>query len=316
MFWKKSNDLDSLGVPLSDLQKMLAPTSIRVKRTGNVLLAQHEHYAIRIEVVPPEQRETENGPIRAVVRMITTLPARLLPLFQQDVASTVADFNSLAALGALYQDGGNVHIGSRLTIYDGDNAWGTLHLPLLGYTTICGSEAFLGGLRRTLSGEGHRGGTSKWNARDFEQVAGYLSRVSLCTHDSRGLTAEFALTDGAVSAAAGDRGTALFQINAVQPHPELGGGLFCLLQMPHQVPDKKLLARLCLRLNALEMAPRDLPPHFGAWCPGRMGTNPAYVCFLPNVLHSVPGIATNVAFWAMHRAQWAHAELAASRIRP
>lgn len=61
----------------------------------------------------------------------------------------------------------------------------------------------------------------------------------------------------------------------------------------------------------MEMAAHDLPPHFGACCPGRLGNNPAYVSFLPNALYSAPGIAVNASLWAMNRAQWASAMLAA-----
>jgi len=97
---------------------------------------------------------------------------------------------------------------------------------------------------------------------------------------------------------------------ADQPHPELGGGLFCLLQMPHQVRDEERLQKICLQLNKMEMAAQDLPPHFGAWCPGKLGNNPAYVMFIPNALRSAEGIAVNAGFWAMNRAQWANAMLA------
>jgi hypothetical protein len=58
-------------------------------------------------------------------------------------------------------------------------------------------------------------------------------------------------------------------------------------------------------LNRLEMQGNDLPPHFGAWCRGVRDTNPAYVSFLPNVLHGTNGIAVNMSFWAMSRAQMA-----------
>src|SRR5262245_17612632 len=114
MFWSKKSDPSPLGVPLGDLEAMLAPTSIKVTRKGNALLAHHEHYSIRIEVIPPEVRETENGPIRAVVRMITELPKPLLALFQGRVAGATAAFNVFAALGALYADRDVVRIGSRL----------------------------------------------------------------------------------------------------------------------------------------------------------------------------------------------------------
>jgi hypothetical protein len=294
---------------------MLAPTTIKATLKGNALIAQHEHYAIRIEVVPPATRESENGPIRAVVRMITELPAPLMSVFGGKEAAATAAFNAFAALGALHQDGAAVRIGSRLTIYEAEDAWRTLHLPLLAFTTICGSEAILGGMRRAMANEKPRGGSSRWTERDLAQVEGYMSRLCVCTTGGLGLTAEFGLAEGAGSAIAGDHKTALFQLMADQPHPELGGGRFCLLQMPHRVADEERLQRLCLQLNQMEMAPHDLPPHFGAWCPGRPGNNPAYVSFLPNALHSAAGIAVNTAFWAMTRAQWANAMLASLGVR-
>ena len=55
--------------------------------------------------------------------------------------------------------------------------------------------------------------------------------------------------------------------------------MFCLLQMPHQVKDAKKLDQLIMELNQLEWAPQDLAPHFGAWCRGRIGTEPC-LCFL------------------------------------
>jgi hypothetical protein len=310
MLWNKKFDPNPRGVGLGDLMAMLAPTSINATLKDNALLAQHEHYTIRIEVVPPDDDDSENGPIQAVVRMVTDLPTSIQSLFRGRHASATAAYNGFAALGALYSDCGDVKIGSRLTIYEGDDSWRSLHLPLLLFTTICGSEAILGALRRTMTNEGEPGGDSKWTSRDFEQAERYLSRVCVCTTGGLGLTAEFGLAENAGSAARGDRKTALFQLMADQPHPELGGGLFCLLQMPHQVRDEEELQKICLQLNKMEMAAHDLPPHFGAWCPGRLRNNPAYVTFLPNALHSAPGIAVNTCFWAMHRALWANAVLA------
>ncbi|MDM0113940.1 hypothetical protein QTI66_17430 [Variovorax sp. J22R133] len=315
MNWFKKADPNPLGVPLSDLLLMLEPTSIKASLSGNTLIARHEHYSVRIEVVPPENRESENGPIRAVVRMVTELPKPIMILFEGKEAGATAAYNGFAALGSLCTEGGKICIGSRLTIYEDEDAWRTLHLPLLMFTTTCGAEAILGALRRTMTNEGPREGTSKWTEGDFEQVEGYLSRMCLCTTGGLGLTAEFGLKEGAVSAAAGDHKTALLQLMADQPHPELGAGLFCLLQMPHQLRDEDRLNQVCLQLNNMEMAAHDLPPYFGAWCPGKLGNNPAYISFLPNALHSVSGIAVNSAFWAMNRAQWADAMLASLGVR-
>jgi hypothetical protein len=315
MSWNKRNDPNPLGVPLGDLMLMLEPTSIRASLKGNTLRARHEHYTTCIEVVPPAVGESENGSIRAVVRMITELPKPILTLFQSKEAEATAAYNAFAALGSLCADRGSVYIGSRLTIYKAEDSWRTLHLPLLMFAVICGTEAILGGLRRTLTSEGQRGGTSKWTERDFTQAEGYLSKVCLCTTGGLGLTAEFGLNKGAVSAADGHHKTALFQLMADQPHPELGGGLFCLLQMPHQLDDEHRLNQVCVQLNNMEMAAHDLPPHFGAWCPGKLGNNPAYISFLPNALHEATGIAVNSAFWAMNRAQWANVALASLGVR-
>ena len=315
MFWNRKIDTTPLGVPLGDLMSMLQPTSIKARLSDNALVAQHEHYSTRIEVVPPEIRETESGPIRAVVRMFTELPKPMLSLFQGKEAEAAAAYNAFASLGSLCADRGNVYIGSRLTIYEEEDSWQGLHLPLLMLTTICGAEAILGGLRRAMTGEGSRGGTSTWTESDFERVEGMLSRLCVCSTGGLGFTAEFGLSEDATSAVAGDHLTALFQLRADQPHPELGGGLFCLLQMPHRLRDERRLGQVCLQLNNMEMAAHDLPPHFGAWCPGKLGNNPAYLSFLPNPLHSASGIAVNVSIWAMARAQWANAMLASLGVR-
>lgn len=310
MFLNRKSDPNPLGVPLGDLLLMLQPTSIKASLEGNTLLARHEHHTMRVEVVPPVNRESENGPIRAVVRMTTELPKALRTLFEGNEAESCAAFNAFAAMGALTFDGGKIFIGSRLTIYEAEDAWRTLHLPLLLFNIIGGPEALLGAIRRTFLGEEQQGGDSMWTERDLAQVERYLSQLCVCTTGGLGLTAEFGLREGAVSAVAGDHRTALFQLVADQPHPELGGGLFCLLQMPHQLGDARRLNQVCLQLNKMEMAAHDLPPHFGAWCPGRLGDNPAYASFLPNALHGASGIAVNSAFWAMNRAQWANAMLA------
>jgi hypothetical protein len=76
--------------------------------------------------------------------------------------------------------------------------------------------------------------------------------------------------------------------------------------MPHRLQDERRLRELCERLNNMEMAAGDLPPHFGAWCEGSVGQNPTYVSFFPNPLHAVSGIALNAAYWAANRAHWAN----------
>ena len=309
MFWKKKNDPKLLGVPLGDLLAMLQPTSIKASLKGNTLVAQHEHYTIRVEVVPPETQESANGPIRAVVRVTTELPRQIEEFFEAPEA--IVAMNAFAALGAVTSEGGRVYIGSRLTIFENENdAWPRLHLPLLLFTVICGTEAILGAMRRAFSEEGERDAVSTWTEDDFARVEEYLSRVYVCSSGALGVTAEFGLSSGSVSAAAGDQDTALYTLRGDEPHLELGGGLLCLLQMPHRIRDEKRLRQICLQLNNMEMAAQGLPPHFGAWCEGKLGNNPAYVSFFPNPMYTGWGIAANAAAWAMSRAEWANATLA------
>ena len=314
MFWNKKADPSPLGVHLGQLQTMLSPTTIKTSLKKNCLLAKHEHYTVRIEVAPPKSKESQNGPIRAVVRLITELPAPLQTIFANNQDATIATFNSFAALNGLYSEGGKVLAGSRLTIYEEEDAWASLHLPLLLFTTISGAEPTLGALRRTFGQEAPRGGESDWGQEDLDQVESILSKMSLCTASDSALTAEFSLETGAVSATYGHRYTALYRIRTDQPHPEAGGGLFCLLEMPHRVASEESMHRICSQLNQLEMIEGDLPPHFGAWCVGNLGNNPAYVSFLPNALHRVSGIAINHAIWAMNRAIWANEKLASMGI--
>lgn len=317
MFWKKKTSTAPLGVQLQDLELMLGPTTIKARRQGdNILLAKHDHYTVKVEVVPADERESENGPIRAVVQITSELPAQIRQVFSGKEQSAICSFNAFAALSALYVDGGKLLSGSRLTIYEEEDAWGSLHLPLLLYTIIAGNEPVLGALRRTFGGQPPRGGNSVWSEQDFQHVQGYLSRIGVCTTGGTGLTAEFPLAAGVVSAVTGNRETALFQMISNQPHPELGGGLFCLLQMPQRIDDPSKLQNICAQLNKLEMEATDLPPHFGAWCEGRLGGNPAYISFLPNSLHNVSGIAVNIAFWAANRANWANSLLVSMGFAP
>lgn len=311
MIWKRKQMKDILGVPLEDLMKMLKPTTLKTTMKGNALIARHEHYSTRIELLPPESQVDLDSPIRAVVRVVTELPDAMQALVQDQEVNATAAYNAYSALGALYMEQGKVYIGSRLTIYEAEDAWSTLHLPLLMITSICGAEAILGAIRRLMTGEQPSVGASAWTGHDFAQARGLLSRVCLCTGQDTDLTAEFSLGGGSGSAAFGDQQTALFTMTANQPHPALGGGLFSLLEMPHQMQDEQQVKKLCFDLNNMEMGARDLPPHFGAWCPGKMGNNPAYVSFMPNSLHVVPGIASNAAAWAMGRAEWANAQLSA-----
>lgn len=315
MFWNKKPDPRPFGIPLDGLEISLKAGNMKTERDGNALIARQNGITTRISVDQPKDRQTEDGMIQAVVTIRNELPAELAPFLGKSEA--ISAFNPMTTIGALMVERGKPVIGSRITVYEGENAW-DLQVHLVMAAALVSAQTMMGAVRRVLTGEGSNSDqdtSSSWTDDDMDEVQGYLSKMSVCTAGGGGLTAEFGLRSGNLSAAQGDHYTALWKLNTEQPHPEAGGGLFCLLEMPHQIPDEAHLGLIVDKLNALEMSPLDLPPHIGAWCPGSLGNNPAYVTFLPNYLHDKQGLALNVSFWAVNRAQWANAMLASLGVR-
>lgn len=307
MFFKKKFDPSPRGVPLDDLQRMLSETTLKISRDAESLIAEHETAVTTLKVIPPARDEVSKDPIQAVVQITTDLPGKFprLPFLTPE---SLVFLNRAAALGALTVESDRCFVGSRLTVFETEQAW-NLHIPFLLFTVISGSDAHLGAISRMFGNKEANGGESVWTVEDFSYVASKLSEFCVCSGGGLGLTAEFGLRPGVTSVAVGDHQTALWQLKAEEPHPDLGGGLLCLLQMPHRLTQERL-ADILQDLNRKEMAPRDQPPHFGAWCEGNWENTVAYVSFLPNVMHGTFGIALNVSIWALHRAYWADAYLA------
>lgn len=311
MFRNQKPDPRPLGVPLDQLQLLLGTGTVHASLERNALVVRNGRSVTRVEVVPPEPAAAAAEPIRAVVRVTTELPAGIRTLMSGREAESATAFNAMAALGAITIDRSQIFIGSRLTVFEREDAWERLHLPLLLFTALGATDGLLGAVRRSIGREPPNDQPSEWDGDDLESLAEMLSGHLACSTGEGSFTAEFGLESGARSAAAGHGRTALFQMRVDRPHPELGGGLFLLLHMPHPLSGERAVAQACARLNLLEMAAADRPPHFGAWCAGRMGPGVAYVSFIPNGLQVVPGIATNAVLWAMHRAEWADGELRA-----
>jgi hypothetical protein len=299
--------------PLDLVLAALKASGLSAKQNGDSVIVGHNNFTTRIDGVAPTNRESSNFPIRVVLRVKTELPEKLGAMFAKK-PELIAVMNALATLGALTVDNGRMFVGSRLSIYEDAENLLSLHVGLIVCAALEATDSLAGAMRRTFLGEDGKKEESEWSPEDMDEVREYLSPKSLCTTEGLGLTAEFPLEDGAVSAVMGDSQTALWQLAADQPHPEMGGGLFCILQMPHQIEDAKKLAQLIMHLNRMEWAPQDLAPHFGAWCPGRGGMNLAYVSFLPNALYPIKSIATNVSLWAWYRARWANAVLASLNV--
>ena len=298
------------GVPLGDLQSALKGTTLKVSREGDVLIVKHEQFVTRVEVSAPETAETVDGKISAIMTIRTEFPPELSGLLQMPGLIGVA--NRMATLGALTLDEGKIFVGSRLTLYEGDDAW-KVQFGLILFAVIGAADSMMDA---TFTEKPPRQtGPSKWTEKDFNFVKSYLSRICVSTTGGLGLTAEFGIRNGEISAAAGHHYTALWQMFADQPHPQFGSGLFCMLTMPHDIDDEASLEKVLAELNRLEMQGNDLPPHFGAWCGGGSGTNPTYVSFLPNALHGPDNVALNMSVWAKSRAQMADTMLRTMGIR-
>jgi hypothetical protein len=305
---KEVSTSQPFGIPLNQLEDALRASQVDCHHEDNGLVIRQDGMDTRVLVDRPHHADTPNGPIKAVITVITQLPEEFQPIFDREHA--FATFNPMATLGCLFKDGRQSAVGSRLTVYEGENAW-NVQFPLIMMASLTAAPSLFGAIGKTLSGQRSESAQDcAWSEADFEQVQSCLRRISVCTGGGRGLTAEFGLKPDAVSAAVGHQVTALWQLHADQPHPDAGAGLFCLLQLPHAIDNEGRLEQILANLNRMEMGPTDTPPHFGAWCKGNLGNNPAYISFLPNALHAVPGIAVNMSAWAAGRAQWAAAMLA------
>jgi hypothetical protein len=292
------------GIPLDAVIACL-PKAAKARQQGDSLVVQHGNFATQLDITrPPANYKSESGPIKAVVQVRSHLPSAISTLFEHP-EMTIA-MNMFATVGALTVESGGVIVGSRVTLYEDDEQSWNIYLPLIVFALAGGTTSLLGAMRRSLSNERGQVGVSAWSEDDFELARKTLSQLCVCFSSGSGLTAEFGLHEGAMTAAAGHV-TALFQMFNDQPHSDLGGGLFCLLQMPHTFKDEQTLDQALIELNRLEMKPHDLAPHFGAWCRNR-SESASYVAFLPNSLYK-RGIALNLASWARFRATRAAAML-------
>ena len=234
---KRRPNLRPLVPPLDLVLAVLSTTDLSAKQEGDSVVIGHASLTSRIDVVPPTNRESENLPIRLVVRVKTELPEEFGAMFAKP--EMTAAINGMATLGALTVESGQTFVGSRLSIYEDAENLLDLHVGLIVSAAVGATDSLLGAVRRTVTGEGGKEQESAWSADDMDEVRKFLSLKCVCTTGGRGLTAEFPLRDGVVSSVMGDRHTALWQLAADHAHPEMGGGLFCLLEMPHQVKDEQ-----------------------------------------------------------------------------
>ena len=305
MFFKKKPNPKPLGVPLGDLHKILLSTTLESKLGNNTLEVTYENLRAVLSVEEPPVKEAHDTNLQAIITIKTYLPEAFNRFL--NVAPVRDSMNSMATFAALTQDEKGFYLGSRLTIYEDETGW-PVYFPLLLYSLIVTNEIFNHSVRIQLGQDKPIQDQSVWTPEDFELTKSYMDQLCVCTTGPTGFTAEFGLGSEDICAIAGHE-TALWAMSSKDTHPALGGGLFCLLQLPMSFENEQLLKILNI-LNTAEMAPNDLPPHFGAWTTGQRGNNPAYVSFLPNIMHSeAKNIHVNMSIWANQRVQFAMATL-------
>jgi hypothetical protein len=155
------------------------------------LIVRNTNLITRVDVVPPPNRECGDATIKAVVQIKTELPKEIGDTFLRS-PSFAGTINAMATLGSLTIERNRCFVGSRLTIYEQENAW-NVHFGLLLFTVVGAADSFLGSLRTVFSGEQPLKGTSSWTEQDLNLVRSHLSQICVCTTGRVGLTAEFSL---------------------------------------------------------------------------------------------------------------------------
>ena len=293
-----------LGVRLDEIESRFRTAELEVSRDGDTLVLRHETslngatLQTRVAVMPPDAEDAQASSVKAVIRIFTALPAVYAQRYD---AEMIAFANRFASLGAFTVTDGISFIGSRLTVYQGDDDW-AWQLPIAVVAAAASVDAITGGMQRFLTKAQPQAASSAWTEQDLDVVAAELSKTCICTRNRSGLAAEFRLK-GETSAENATASTAYWELLREPSHSELGGGLLCILQLSHRLGDAQKRHAALNLLNVSEMNSPGLPPHIGAWCEGKGGDNLAYVSFLPNLLHDVPGIATQASLWARSRAE-------------
>jgi hypothetical protein len=302
-------------VRLDEIESRFQTAELEVSRDGDTLVLRNdtplhgETLHTRVAVMPPDPDDAQANAVRAVIRIFTALPARYAQRYD---AEMIAFANRFASLGAFTVTDGISFIGSRLTVYRADADW-AWQLPVAVVAAAASVDAITGAMQRYLNKEQPQAGSSAWTDPDLDVVEAELSKTCACTRNSSGLAAEFSLKGATPAADATGTGTAYWELLRAPTHSELGGGLLCLLQLSHRLGDAPKRHAALNLLNVSEMNSPGLPPHIGAWCEGKGGDNFAYVSFLPNILHDVPGIAVQASRWARSRAEAVVGLLAAAQ---
>jgi hypothetical protein len=112
-------------------------------------------------------------------------------------------------------------------------------------------------------------------------------------------------TTGLSASVAFDQHKARIRASTDAPHPQLGQGLFFMLELPKR-SHEAAVAELAADLNRAEAGSFTRAHFIGSWCAGEEGSGfvPTFVCFIPNALH-LPGLMTQLLLAMVFRARWA-----------
>lgn len=288
------------GVPLGEIAAHLGQLGLEVERAPDGIRFQGRRGPTEIRVLAPEEPPLDDTPMKAVVVARTRLPDHV----PSDNLELACHLNRSAALGAFMVIDGKPWAVTRLTTYEGEDAW-SLHAPLIAWAAAHSPDGLLPGRAAPADGRAVRSGNDgpNWPDDDFVSLEErFRSRIA-CTGDDKGFTAELSLRGGCGTAALGDKHTALLTMSRLYRHPMLGRGLHVMLEMPHRFERPAQAGRLAMALNEWEARPGDMVPHYGAWCVGH-ARNPAYTSFFPAELWR-EGFVVNIFTWMLARARLA-----------
>ena len=309
-----NNYIDPFGVPFHTILNSLNDPSKEIIQNKTQAIIKSKKTETLIDISKPEFINKDNRVISSVLIIKTKLPS----YFDKLIANydAIRTLNQFASLGAITLIDNEYYLGTRLTIFEGDDLW-KLHIPLITMTVLCAEDSIIGALEKIGSGKSAPTEKSFWKNKDFKIVENYLKKICVCNYEDLVFTAEFPLSENAISVGISEKiNTALLTLKANENHLELGGGLFSLLNMPHSFENQEELFYIIKKFNQIEMQGIDLAPHYGAWTSGNEKTL-SYVSFLPNIIYNLKGaedIAVNMSYWASERAQAANKILSAEGI--
>lgn len=233
--------------------------------------------------------------------------------FQEFSGQILAHFNSMASLGAVLRepDTGRVVVYTRCPIYVGDDDvlghYGLLlHAAAMAHDdqVIAGVCAGTGRevpehLIRPIRGAGV---PAPWGLEDFAAWAARLHQLRLpATASAESLMASLPWPADTGFPACGERSGILLLLDTRIPHPVLGSGLHCRLELPVAV-EEAAGVELVNRLNLIERRSLAAGPGFGAWCPVPGAPRLAWVSFLPD-MPKPPGLLDTLVAGMLLRAQ-------------